>query len=44
MEELFTYLTYKIVKFVEKFHDTMIVKGEFQWAVDELKRPLLLDV
>lgn len=44
LETLFTYLTYKVIKFIQKFHDSLIVKGEFRWVIDELKRPVLLDV
>lgn len=44
MEYLFTYLTYKVIKFISKFHDTEIQKGEFTWIIDQLKRPVLIDV
>lgn len=37
-------MTYKTVCFVEEFYDTRIIKGCFQWTIDELKRPILMDV
>ena len=42
-QRLFVYMTYKVVYFIEKFHDTRVTKGHFQWVVDELNRPILLD-
>lgn len=42
-KKLFTYIVYKMVCFVEAFHDTQITRGHFHWKVDEFRRPVLFN-
>lgn len=39
-----TYLTYKLVRFVEYFHDTKIIRAHFVWKVDAQGHGYLDDV
>lgn len=42
--KMLTYLTYKVVCFIETFHDTNISSCHFQWKIDLLRHPVLAGV